>query len=82
MMMGWGWGHGFGFGWLVPFGLVILLILVIVNAFSGRRRSCCSERHEEWGSDNSRAIEILSERYAKGEISDEEYRQKKAELRK
>ncbi len=82
-MMGWGWGwHGMGLSWILPVGLVCLGIYLIVHAISGHRRPCCSDKYEDHSADTNRALEILAERYAKGEISDDEYRQKKAELKK
>jgi putative membrane protein len=82
-MMGWGWGwHGMGLGWLVPLGLICLVVYILVHGITGHRRPCCSDKHEDHGTDTSKALEILAERFAKGEINDEEYKQKKAELKK
>ncbi len=62
-----GW-HGFGMViWLL---FLAVMIVLIVKALSGR------------GEASSTAIEILDERYAKGEISEEEYLEMKAELEK
>jgi len=77
-MMGYGWGpHSMGLLWLVPVGLICLAVYLTLSLVNGRRRSCCSDSHEYQSADNRRALEILAERYAKGEINDEEYRQKK-----
>lgn len=70
-MMGPTWMMG-GFGimgiWMVLFwGLIIWLVVVLV------RRT--PERHE-----GETALEILKRRYARGEISSEEYEAKKKEL--
>ncbi|MCP4598458.1 SHOCT domain-containing protein [Neptuniibacter sp.] len=62
-----GW-HGFGMViWLL---FLAVMIVLIVKALSGRVKA------------SSTAIEILDERYAKGEISEEEYLEMKAELEK
>jgi len=76
-MMGWGWDGGAG--WAM-FGMVhmllwpILIILAIVVlakwAFGARR-----DRSEE-----DRAIAILRERYARGEIGKEEFDARKRDL--
>lgn len=68
----WGdWHSGWmGLGGLVFWGLVIA---AIVFALRGHR---CGHRH---GADKS-ALDILKERYARGEIGDEEFRQKRKEL--
>jgi putative membrane protein len=82
-MMGWGWGwHGMGLVWLVPVGFLLLVAFIIAHAINGRRRPCCSDKYEDRRDETNKALEILAERYAKGEISDEEYKQKKTELRK
>ncbi|WP_299179329.1 SHOCT domain-containing protein [uncultured Neptuniibacter sp.] len=60
-----GW-HGFGMIiWLL---IIAVVIVLIVKALSGRDEA------------SSTAIDILDERYAKGEISEEEYLKMKAEL--
>jgi putative membrane protein len=71
---------------LIGIALAVLLIVLVIKTMrhyshSGSHNSCCG------GSDNSlnnsgKALEILNERYAKGEIDDEEYIKKKTELQK
>ena len=69
------WGGEYGmFGGLmmmvVFWGLVIGLIVLAVRGFSNR---------SDAGSGRS-ALDVLKERYARGEIDDEEYERRKAKL--
>ncbi len=77
-MMGPGMMGGFGWGWFMPifmilfWGLVIWGIVALVRGLSGSR-----------GSDSSTAdsaLEVLKRRYARGDISKEEYEEKKRDL--
>ena len=70
--MMWGGGHGLlgGLMMVVFWGLVIGLIVLGVRRFSGRSDA----------SSGSSALNILKERYARGEINDEEYQRLKAEI--
>ena len=61
--------HGGGFGWFGVFRLVFWVAVIAGLFFLLRRRP--GEGHEE-GTDGE---SVLAERYAKGEISEEEYRQ-------
>jgi putative membrane protein len=74
-MMYWGNGYGFmGGGWLFMglFWLVVIIgIVALVRAAGGSRRE-----------PRKTALDILQERYARGEISREEYQQKRADLEK
>lgn len=90
-MMGWGmtgpwmgWG-GFGFGWwgilmvitmLLFWGLIIggVVLLFIWLLRQGR------PAEPGIGAGRSRALEILQERYAKGEITREEYEQMRRDI--
>lgn len=73
-----GWGGGWGWGWfglihtVLWWFLIILGIVVLVKWLSGgASRKETPER---------RALEILAERYARGEINREEFEQKKKDL--
>ena len=76
---GWGWGHGaygFPFWWLgAGFRLIFLAAVVtgvvyVVRAFS---------RQGRWRNEES-ALDILQKRYARGEITKEQYEEMKQHL--
>ena len=80
-----GWGMmgpgmmGFGWGWFMPifmvvfWGLVVWGIIALVRGLGG----CCVSSQRD---DKESALDILSKRYAKGEINREEFEVKKREL--
>ena len=73
MMYGFG-THGVGImlGWIVGLALLIFVIWIIVRAVNSNS-----------GIDNPRnrtSLDILKERYAKGEIDKEEFEEKKRDL--
>ena len=69
----WGGGWMFLWGTLMMIGFVVLIVW-LVRAGSGSARSVPREPTD-------RAREILAERFAKGELSTEEYRERSSELR-
>jgi len=70
---GYGMGHGFGWIFMILFwGVVIYLIVRGTSYWSRKGAGGTSEKSAE---------EILKERYAKGEISKEEFEQMKNDLR-
>lgn len=69
---GWG-GMGMGFGMLLFWGLLIVGIVMLVNCSRGS--GTCGKREPE-----KSALDILKERYARGEIEREEFEQKKRDL--
>ena len=77
MMGGYGWGGGGGFGivgmllwWvLIVLGIVLLVKWLFSGGPAGGRTT------------GDRALEILMERYARGEIDKKEFEEKKRDLR-
>jgi len=72
--MHWNYGWGMGFGWIfmVLFWILIILgIVFLIKSIAGRPKV---ERKEET------AVDILKKRYAKGEMSKEEFEDKKKDL--
>ena len=75
------WWFGMGFMWLWPIGLIIIGIIIYYAVVGSSHRS--SNSHRSYSNQNysgGRALEILKERYAKGEITKEQYLQMKEEL--
>lgn len=79
MMYGIGYSSGFGFFMMV--GLFLLLVLVVIGVFFIVHHFTNINVKVGTHSGN-KALEILNERYARGEIDEEEYNRKKTELRK
>jgi len=81
-MMGYGgYGYGmmgYGWGWLMMIGIFILVVLGIIALIRYLQQSVHTDRQTI----AKTALDILNERYARGEIADEEYRAKKAEITK
>ena len=78
MMDGWnsfgGWGMGMGFVFMLLFwGLVILGIAALIRWLMTQSSPSCGSRDKS-------PLEIVQERYARGEIDREEYEQKKRDL--
>ncbi|MET4780386.1 SHOCT domain-containing protein [Glaciihabitans sp. UYNi722] len=72
-MSGWTWGYGA----LVVVGVVILVV-VLIRVFSGRRTSPPASSAQP-GAEPS-AKQILDERYARGDVTTEEYRERLSAL--
>ena len=71
-MMGW---IGRGHGWWMPLGGLIFLIVLIAGLYLVFSASRKPEQPLSTG-----ALEILKERYAKGELTSEQYNKMKKEL--
>jgi len=67
----WGWGGMWmGLIWLVILGLIVWGVISFAS----------SNRGASTGTSRESALEILKKRYARGEISDEEFEEKKKRL--
>lgn len=71
-----------GGGFFMMFGFLIVIALIIYLIFFRNNRIKLNSFDDQHGdfSKSNRALEILKERYAKGEINTEEYQQRKKEL--
>ena len=75
---------GYGYGWIFLFvgglaviGIIVLIMYALIRVTTNPRISASSAPPEAQQENTSRALAILAERYARGEISDDEYKQKK-----
>ena len=73
-MMGWGWTPFHGVFALLLLIIAIVAAVALVRFISGGRDGAGSPDRQ------SRALDLLEERYAKGEIDREEYLQKKGDI--
>ncbi len=74
-MMGWGW---WGMGWIfmiIFWGLIIVGLIFLIRWLAGLSRS-----HPSYDKTQNSALDILKQRYARGEINKEEFDQKKRDL--
>ena len=76
-MMGYNYGYGMNwFGMVIPFLLIALIIYVVFKFAQGSNINNSTKK--SLGND---AIDILNQRFANGEISEEEYMKKKKMIR-
>lgn len=86
MMHYWGYGPGYlsGFsilGFLFQVFFWGLVIMLIVKLFRGHSHgSCCGNQMVEEEITGDKSLEIVRERYAKGEIDKKEFEQLKKDL--
>ena len=74
MGYGWGWGMGFGMISMVLFWVLIILgIVVLVRRVGGSPSAAPPSKT---------ALDIVNERYARGEIDKQEFEEKKRDLSK
>ena len=76
-MMGGGYGMFGGIGMLLFWGVIIVLLVLVFRGFAGGWPSRSGTDAQRAG---SKALDILQERYAKGEIDREEFVAKSQEL--
>lgn len=74
------WGYGWDMGWMWLFGLlmlagIVLLIVLAVRVVSGGSSRSVGPGAAGLTSGPSRARQILDERYAKGELTADQYRE-------
>jgi len=78
MMYDWGgyggWGMGFGMVFMLLFWILVILGIVVLI------RWLMMQPSQGRGSRDKAPLEIVQERYARGEIDREEYEQKKRDL--
>jgi len=68
-----GWGMGMGWWWII---VLIIIIAVVWAVVKGMNQSNSSGNQPERKS----ALDILKERYAKGEIDKQEFEERKKDL--
>ena len=85
MMMGTDWGFGWGgmwFGWLMMIGFtvaVVVLVVWLVKLFAGNAATNAGAPGKQ--ERRAAAVDILQSRYARGEMTKEEYLDARATLR-
>ena len=72
-----GYGMAGGFGWIF---MILWWVLIAVGIFALVKWMGSSSDTGGRGGDGSRALNILKERYARGEIDDQEFQKRKHDL--
>lgn len=77
--MGFGFGPmgGYGMGW---FGMILNIAFLVLVIYGAILIFKSASRNDKGRTDRPTAIDILKERYAKGEISSEDFQRMKKEL--
>jgi len=84
------WGGGWGFWWIFPLLMFLFMIAMCVGVFLLMFRGGGHAHHwmpwhmsaarPPWGDPTFSALQLLNERFAKGEIQKQEYEEKKAAI--
>jgi len=83
---GWMWNAGYGgmgwIGWTITAVVLVLIFAALITAVVFTVRVATGGGHRTSGTSSVRAAEdILAERFARGEVDQDEYRQRTAALR-
>lgn len=78
----WGDGYGWQFWWICPLMMLFMIVIFATIFFVVRRSSGDGLHHwrPPWPHRDHTALQILSERFARGEIKKDEYEEKKATI--
>jgi putative membrane protein len=80
----WMWGDGYGwqYWWICPLMMLFMIVVFAAIFFTVRRSSSSGSHHWEppWRGSSHSALQILSERFARGEIQRDEYEEKRAAI--
>ncbi|HXP31596.1 MAG TPA: SHOCT domain-containing protein [Stellaceae bacterium] len=80
----WMWGDGYGwqYWWICPLMMLFMIVVCAAVFFIVRRSWADGPHHWEppWRGPSHSALQILSERFARGEIQKDEYEEKKATI--
>ncbi|WP_354675034.1 SHOCT domain-containing protein [Cupriavidus alkaliphilus] len=86
MMWNWGefggWGMGFGFLFMILFWTLVVLAIVALVRWLMRESQATRGQGKQESPRDKTPLEIVQERYARGEIDREEYEQKRRDLTK
>lgn len=76
-----GMGFGMGWGWIIGLLFIIALIWLLVRATGTHQPYHYPSHHSPAASQERKSpVDILKERYARGEIDKDEFEQKKKDL--
>ena len=80
--MMWGWGNGAGWGWMLMMGVfwVLLIAGIVLAAVFALRNTSSKQVSPSDVVGPSRAKAILEERFARGEIDEEEFQRRSVVL--
>jgi len=74
-----GWGGGLGWIFMILFwGLIIWAFFTFIQSLTNK--NCCDKEQVSSEKKESSALDVLKERYAKGEITKEEFDKVKKDL--
>jgi putative membrane protein len=81
----WGDGYGWHFWWMFPLMMLCMIVIFAVIFFLARGLCGHGCHHwgrppRMWGDPSHSALQILNERFARGEIQKDEYAEKKAAI--